>query len=291
MRVLVTGATGPQGRAVVSHLLKHGHEVRALVRDPAKAHDLAVTGVDVVQGDLDDPASVAAAMKGQNGVFLTVGFFDGTYEQAKAVIDAAVDEGVQKIVWNVAGVVQDFDIGNPAVDKWRPILKALETCNVPYAVLEPTVYMENMLIPAITQEVAEGGVLAYPMPASVSCQWISHQDAAAYTVAAFENDEGDSYRLRVCGPEKVTGDDIAQRFAKVLGRPITFRQMSADEFAQAMGGGEGVEPIVGYYRAVAENPDMMSTDIDHKAALAKLPIRSLDFASWVDLYKGAFTKG
>ena len=64
--ILVTGATGKQGGAVVHHLLERGFRVRALTRDSTKpkAQALAERGSEVVQGDLDDRASVEQALKG-----------------------------------------------------------------------------------------------------------------------------------------------------------------------------------------------------------------------------------
>src|SRR4051812_5107019 len=69
--VLVFGATGQQGGAVASALLSDGWSVRALVRNPSaeKAKELASFGASLVAGDLADPSSVRAAMKGVHGVF------------------------------------------------------------------------------------------------------------------------------------------------------------------------------------------------------------------------------
>ena len=69
--VLVTGATGRQGGAVVEHLLRAGIPVRALCRDPssARARGLSDRGVPVVAADLDRPASIVRALEGAAGVF------------------------------------------------------------------------------------------------------------------------------------------------------------------------------------------------------------------------------
>ena len=69
--VLVTGATGRQGGAVIRHLLPAGWKLRALTRnaDGAAARALAAKGVEVVQGDLEDPDSLARAVRGVQGVY------------------------------------------------------------------------------------------------------------------------------------------------------------------------------------------------------------------------------
>ena len=120
--ILVIGASGPQGRPVAEQLTAAGFKVRAMVRDPAKVEDLTAKGVEVVKGDLGDPASMSAAMRGQDGVFMLISFFAGNSEQANAVVAAAVANSVQKIVWNATGPILPFDTGNPSIDMRRSIL-------------------------------------------------------------------------------------------------------------------------------------------------------------------------
>ncbi|MGJ4948585.1 SDR family oxidoreductase [Bradyrhizobium sp. HKCCYLS20291] len=289
-KILVIGATGPQGHAVAEQLLAAGFRVRVLARDPAKAGSLASMGAEVVAGNLDDAAEVAAAVEGQEGVFLTVAFFTGTHAQAKSVIQAAAKKGIKRIVWNVAGRVQEQDIGNPAIDKWRLIMADLKASGVPFTVLQPTVYMENFLNPAIAREVAETGVLAYPMPAVAHTQWISHQDAAAYTVAAFRRADNESMVIDVSGPEDLTGPEIAKSFGKALGREITFRAMPPQEFAGTFPPEMDPEPIVRHYSNVFAHPEIMTSKVDHRASLEVLPITPLAFEDWVRRYRGAFTR-
>ncbi|MFD8727626.1 SDR family oxidoreductase [Streptomyces sp. NPDC059611] len=73
MTILVTGATGTVGRRVVEQLLERGEHVRAVTRDPPRAEFPA--GVDVVRGDLADPASLESALEGVAGLHLIT--FDG----------------------------------------------------------------------------------------------------------------------------------------------------------------------------------------------------------------------
>lgn len=290
-RVLVIGATGPQGRPVAEKLVAAGFKVKALVRDPAKAEDLAAKGVEIVQGDLNDAVSVSAAAKGQDGVFMLISFFVGQAAQAANVIAAAAKNGVQKIVWNATGPVLPFDTGNPSTDMRRAILAELEKGGVPFVALQPTVYMENFLIPAVAQEVATKNVLAYPMPEAVRCQWISHQDVAAYVVAAIKSGSRDDLRIEIGGPEKLSGPEIAERFSRALGRKITFRPMPPEEFARAISfdGNEGA--IIGYYQSVFDNPDIMTTNVDHDKAIATLPIKPTSVEDWVRMYRDALSNG
>jgi len=109
MRTLVTGATGKVGHSTARILLAEGHEVRALVRDPARAGDAVPEGVELVRGDVTDPPSVARAADGCELVFNAMGLpeqwladsdafrrvnVDGT----RAVTEAARAAGARRLV-------------------------------------------------------------------------------------------------------------------------------------------------------------------------------------------------
>src|SRR5437763_15611212 len=107
MRTLVTGATGKVGHATARILLAEGHEVRALVRDPARAAGVVPEGVELVAGDVTDPPSVARAAEGCEVVFNAMGlpeqwladadlFERGNVGGARAVLGAARGWGARR---------------------------------------------------------------------------------------------------------------------------------------------------------------------------------------------------
>ena len=108
-RSLVTGATGKVGGAVARALLERGDEVRALVRDPARAAGVLPAGVELVRGDVTEPDTVAAAVRGCELVFNAMGFpeqwmkDEAVFERVNArgtetVVRAAAEAGVRRIV-------------------------------------------------------------------------------------------------------------------------------------------------------------------------------------------------
>jgi nucleoside-diphosphate-sugar epimerase len=113
MKILVTGATGKVGSRLAKRLAQRGHHVRALVRDRTRAADLG-PAIEVAQGDLLVPASLAAAVRGVDAVVHCAAFFRGaTAEQAHAVNDlgtqhlanAARDALVHRFVFTSTGLV------------------------------------------------------------------------------------------------------------------------------------------------------------------------------------------
>jgi nucleoside-diphosphate-sugar epimerase len=114
MKILVTGATGKVGSRLAKRLAKRGDQVRAFVRDPARAAELRDAGIELVQGDLLDESSLAAAVRGVDAVVHCAAFFRGaTPEQAHAVNDrgtqllasAALAAGVKRFVFTSTGLV------------------------------------------------------------------------------------------------------------------------------------------------------------------------------------------
>src|SRR5262245_50547780 len=75
MRYFVTGATGFLGGEIVRQLVRAGHEVRAVVRDPQKAKRMEELGVKLYQGDVTEKESMRAAMTGMDGVFHVAGWY------------------------------------------------------------------------------------------------------------------------------------------------------------------------------------------------------------------------
>lgn len=123
MKILVTGATGKVGSRLAKRLAQGGHDVRAFVRDPARAAGLRDAGIELAVGDLLDEGSLAPAVQGVEAVVHCAAFFRGaTPEQASAVNDrgtqllahAARAAGVKRFVFTSTGLVYGSNGGRMA---------------------------------------------------------------------------------------------------------------------------------------------------------------------------------
>jgi nucleoside-diphosphate-sugar epimerase len=123
MKILITGATGKVGSRLAKRLAQRGDQVRALVRDPARAVELVEHRIELVQGDLLDVASLAAGVRGVDAVVHCAAFFRGaTPEQAHAVNDlgtqhlasAARDAAVKRFIFTSTALVYGPNGGRPA---------------------------------------------------------------------------------------------------------------------------------------------------------------------------------
>ena len=123
MKILVTGATGKVGSRLAKRLAQRGDEVRALVRDRERAADLVAAGIELAVGDLLDPTTLEAAVRGVDAVVHCAAFFRGaTAEQAHAVNDlgtqhlaaAARAASVRRFVFTSTGLVYGPNGGKAA---------------------------------------------------------------------------------------------------------------------------------------------------------------------------------
>ena len=124
MKILVTGATGKVGSRFVPRLLARGYNVRVLVRDAAKAADLATMGAEIAIGDLYDEQTLAPAMDGVDAVVHLAALFrtftdnDGivktNHAGTIALADAAIAAGIKRFVFTSTSNVYGSGYGHPA---------------------------------------------------------------------------------------------------------------------------------------------------------------------------------
>ena len=147
----VAGITGQVGGATARHLLTQGQQVRALVRDPHKAADWAEQGVELRQGDLNDPATVTAALQGVEGAFLMIPPTmtpSPDYQEAKAVIvsyEAALRQAPppRVVFLSSFGSQQPSGLGN--ITTTHLLETAMGTLPFPTAFVRPGSFIENYL--------------------------------------------------------------------------------------------------------------------------------------------------
>jgi len=148
--VLVTGATGRQGGGVIRHMLPAGWKLRAMTRAGGPAvQGLTQQGVEVVKGNMEDPASLEPAMRGVYGVYSVQDFWSvgvkREVQQGKNVADAAKKAGVQHFVYSSAGGAERNSGIDHFESKWE-VEKYIRQLGLPTTVIRPVGFMENYYI-------------------------------------------------------------------------------------------------------------------------------------------------
>src|SRR5690349_13022499 len=188
--VLVTGATGRQGGGVVRHLLSKGWKLRALSRKPdsAAARSLASQGLEVVQGDLEDSASLERAARGVYGIYSVQDFWTvgakREVQQGKNLADVAKKAGVEHFVYSsVGGAERNSGIGHWAT-KWE-IEQYIRKLGLPATMIRPVSFMEDYYIEQVEIGILQGKLMD-GVRADKPYQTIAVDDIGAFVALAFD---------------------------------------------------------------------------------------------------------
>ncbi|MEU8472305.1 NmrA/HSCARG family protein [Streptomyces sp. NPDC029006] len=235
--VLVLGATGQQGGAVSRHLLQAGWPVHALTRDPGKpaARALADQGAQVVAGDLEDAASLRAALAGVDAVFCVTQYFGAGYEgevaQGRLMVDLAAEAGVEHFVFSSVGSAHR-NTGIAHFNSKYEIEQHLAQSSIPFTVLRPVFLMENW--EGRRQEIINGS-LETPLSFERPVQQVSVEDIGAFTLLAMSQPDRWVGRSVDLAGDELSMAECAEVFARVLQRPVEVRRIPWDDFLEQQG--------------------------------------------------------
>lgn len=232
--VLVSGATGQQGGAVARELLAHGHRVRAMTRKPqaSQAQSLARLGAELVQGDLDDEASISKALAGAWGAFAVQNTWEAGVEkeeiQGKRFAKAARAAGVQHFVYSSVGSAHR-KTGIPHFDnKWR-VEETVRSLGFPsHVVIRPAFFMENLLSPWFKPGI-DGGKLMIGIKPQTVLQMIAVEDIGKYGRWAFDNHQKLNGRAIDIAGDARTMPDTARIIGEAAGKTVEFVQVPIEE--------------------------------------------------------------
>jgi uncharacterized protein YbjT (DUF2867 family) len=224
--ILITTA-GKVGSEAARLLAQRGAPVRVLVRNPDKATALAEVGVDVVQGDLDVPATIDGAMRGVSAVVLVSPAIPA---QELNVVDSAVRAGVEHVVKITSKASADSPIARRRAQ--TEIENGLVASGLGYTLLRNNAYMQNflMLAPAIVRTSSFGSSTGDGRVGMVDTRDV----AAVAAEIAFSPAPHAGKTYWLTGPEQLSYADAAAVLSSVLGRTITFHPLTFEEQRQAM---------------------------------------------------------
>ena len=210
---LVTGATGKVGNEVVAQLVAKGAPVRALVRSPEKAKGWE--GVEIAKGDLSDAASIEAALRGADKLFLLT---SANPTQETLVIDLARQASVKLVVkLSSLGADPASVIG---IGRAHAAVEAhLKSSGMAWTILRPGMFAQNFFAhaPTIRGQGRLFGTYGQGKAAPIDVRDIAQVAVHALTE---EGHQGKTYALT--GPAALTHAEIAAKFSAVLGKEVTY---------------------------------------------------------------------
>lgn len=229
--ILVTGAGGKTGLAVISALLARnatasataGLTVRAAVRRPEQADALLALGVaDAVVGDMRSRDVLQRACHGVDVIYhITPNMRPDEVSLAQLLLRAAQANGCRRIVYH--SVLHPHTEEMPHHWQKLRVEEMLFKTGLDYTILQPAAYMQNLL--AYRRDVVAEGRLRVPYPTTTRLGMVDLDDVAAVAarVLTEEGHAGAIYEL--AGSEIVTQDQIAQRLGDLLGRPVVAQEL------------------------------------------------------------------
>jgi uncharacterized protein YbjT (DUF2867 family) len=226
--ILVTTA-GKVGAEAARLLREQDGPVRVLVRDPDKAaaKALAAAGAEIAAGDLDEPASIEAAMAGVDAVVLVS---PAVPAQELNVVASAARAGVAHVVKATSKASADSPVARRRGQ--AEIEAGLAASGIPHTLLRSNAYQQNVLAlaPAIAAASSFGSAAGKGRAGMVDARDVAAVAAAiAVSPAAHA---GKTYWLS--GPELLSNYDVAAILSKLLGRTVTYRELTLEENKDAM---------------------------------------------------------
>ena len=224
--ILVVGATSRVGTRVIPMLISKGYAVRAMTRTPEKAEGLKKLGVEVIRGDLRDPASLTQACQGAEQVLaLAHGFTPGQADNNLQTVDdlgnrnlivAAKAAGVKHFVFvSVLGATSSSQMELARIKYATE--QTLQASGLSYTILRAAAFMEFWAV-MVGEPILKTGKTTIFGSGNNPINFVSAQDVAKFCVLALEDPQARNQVIDVGGPENLTFNQVAELFEKISGR-------------------------------------------------------------------------
>ncbi|MCW2293153.1 uncharacterized protein YbjT (DUF2867 family) [Pseudomonas sp. BIGb0408] len=281
MKYVVHGATGAQGGPLYDLLTKAGHTVVAIVRDPS-AHP----GLNAAKADIGSSELLAQAYQGADGVFihLPIASEADRVKFCDSIALAIAKALPKRVVISTSGFVVDdpnSSLTVPPESAIRSLISRIEQAGVSVAVIAPRLYLENLLMPLVSQPMKGEGVLRYPLPADYQVSWCSHLDIADVAVRLFK-DTAVTGVVGVGAMPGLNGNDLATSFAEYLGQPVRYEGVEPKQFGALLEpfiGIHGAAEVVGVYEAQARS--VHNTILNETSAQTLLGLTPRSVKQWL----------
>jgi uncharacterized protein YbjT (DUF2867 family) len=230
--ILVTGAAGKTGNAVIRTLAAQGISVRALVRRHEQVQPIKELGAqEVVVGDVRSQAIIDQTARGVQAIYhICPNMSPDEVAIGQAMITAARSSGVEHFVYH--------SVLHPQIEAmphhWQKmrVEEQLFEAGLPYTILQPSAYMQNVM--AYWPQIVEQGIYPVPYPVETRLGMVDLEDvaAAAAVVLTQPGHVGATYEL--AGAEVLTQTEVAAILSQQLGRPVRVEVLPLEEWKRGV---------------------------------------------------------
>ncbi|MBD2753978.1 SDR family oxidoreductase [Spirosoma validum] len=229
--ILITGATGAIGTELTKTLSAQGTPFRAMIRSLKDAHTLiALEGAEVVEGDFNNPATIAQALTGIDQAFLLTNSSDQAEAQQLTFVAEAKRAGIRHIV-KLSQLAASIDSPVRFLRYHAIVEQAIRESDIPFTFLRPNLFMQGLL--GFRDSIAsQGKFFATIGDAKISLIDIRDIGAVAAKALTESGHEGQIYTLT--GPQALTHVEMADSLSAGLGKPVTFIDIPSDAMREAL---------------------------------------------------------
>ena len=273
-------------------LSRAGFKARAVSRRPDPFLGEDFPNAEIVSADLDDEASLRAAMQGAEAAFYThplIQFVDPV-ERVRRLAEAAKAAGVKRVVMNTSLGTSDEPTGEAAYDSIKAQEDALADSGAPYTIVRPVLFMDNLLTNWALPSIVKDGAYVYPHRPDLAANWISLDDVARYMIAVLDRPDLLGRRIALGGPERLVPTQVAETLGEALGKPIVYRQSEPAAFGKALSAAFGdvipaehrsatAERFKEFYKFTNRAPHK-PFEVDIPALRALIPLETETLAQW-----------
>ncbi len=229
--ILITGAAGKTGRAILAELVKKNEKVRVLVRRPEQASDLLAAGAaEALIGDLTQADTLQNAFSGISSIYhICPNMHPGEVEIGRLAITAAKRAGVRQFVYH--------SVLHPQTEKmphhWNKLRveELLLESGLNFTIFQPAPYMQNIL--AGKEAILGEGVYRVPYPADTAISLIDLQDLGEAAAAVLTGAGHENAIYELAGTKALTQSQVSESLAAGTGRAVRYEEIYLDQWRTA----------------------------------------------------------
>jgi NAD(P)H dehydrogenase (quinone) len=273
--ILITGATGQLGSAVIQHLLTKipASQIAAFVRDAGKAAGLQEKGVSIRVGTYDDTAALDNAMQGIEKVLLiSGGDADNALQQHQNAVDAAKKAGVKGIAYTGRSLKDPSTLVNKLMNRHFQTEDYIKESGLNYALFRNILYMDVLPL-FVGKQVFDTGIHLPAGDGKVSFALRGEMGEAMAKVLLDSDCDNQTYNFT--GSETYSFEDVANALSELSGKEVKYSAVTPAEFeAQMKGRGIPdfmVPRMIGFITDIKNGQETtLSPDLENK--LGRKPV-------------------
>ena len=228
--ILLTGASGKTGKAILSALKQRGTATRVLVRSTEQAAELSSLGADeAVIGDLRDRPSLVKAIQGCERVYyICPNVTPDEVQIGKTLLEIAKKENIKRFVYH--------SVLHPQIEAmphhWQKMRmeETLFGSGLDFTILQPCAYMQNIL--ANWKTISESGVYPVPYAATARISIVDLRDVAAAAALVLSDQGYENAIFELAGPQPLSQDEVAATLSKILRRDVVAKVVDRKTWAE-----------------------------------------------------------